>query len=124
MKKLFTLLAALSLSGCAALPALMGVPVSPAAVADRTVLDERIAISVETAYSAAAEAATVAIRANLVSADQARRIADLDNQAYAAVQATRRAYDAGNATSYSQAAGQALPLVRQLVALVRERNAS
>lgn len=36
-----------------------------------------------------------------------------------AYQATRAAYDAGNSASYQQAAATALPLLRELVALVR-----
>lgn len=109
-------LAIAPLAGCATVPG------SPGEVANQTALDEKTGIAIETAYSAAAEAATLAIRAGLVSPANAQRIAAVDRQAFAAVQATRAAYDAGNAASYQSAAATALPLVRQMLAIARERN--
>ncbi len=106
--------AALALSACATVPA---VPPAPVAVASQTALDEKGAIAAETAYTAAARAAALAIRAGLVS-DPAmvQRIGKLDRQAYAAVQATRAAYDAGNASSYVEAFTRSNAAVRALLA--------
>ena len=120
MKRLvFATFATLALAGCGPMQ-LADIPASPSEAADRTVLDEKAGIAIETAYTAAAEAARLAIIAEVVTPAQAERIAVLDRQAYAIVQQTRAAYDAGNAASYEAAAAQALPILRELVAAIQE----
>lgn len=103
---------ALALSACSQTP-----PTSPGQVANQTVLDEKAAIGVETAYTAAARAAAMAIRGGLVT-DPARiaRIGQIDTQAHRAVQAVRAAYKAGNATSYRVAFDQAEAALKDLLA--------
>lgn len=97
---LLLLLAPLALSACSTVPA---VPPSPGSVADTTVLDERAAIAVESAYQAAGLALEVAVDAGLLRGENAARAAELEQRAYDAVQAVRAAYDAGNAATYAEA---------------------
>lgn len=112
MKRLIIFAAALSLSGCAALDGLMRLPAQPVAVANKTVLDEQAAISVELAYQAAATALLIATRAGFVTGDNARNAMALDNEAYRKVLAVRAAYDAGNASSYGVALADARTAVK------------
>lgn len=119
MKRLtLILIAPLALAGCglnastvgsaaSATADAIGVP-PPVAVADRTVLDEKAAIGAETAYTLAARAAALALRAGIVNDPEAiRRIGALDRQAYAALTGLRAAYRAGNAVAYVQAFNEA-----------------
>ena len=106
MRKLLILVSlALALPGCATLGGML--PPSPAAVSDRTVLDEQAALSVELAYQAAGIAIRAATATGVVRGETATRIAELDSRAYRAVLAVRAAYDAGNAQSYGVAAENA-----------------
>lgn len=114
--KAFTVMvaAALALAGCVS-EGLNSIPASPGSVASQTVLDEKGAIAVETAYTAAAKAAALAIRTGVVSdPNTVRRIGELDNRAYASVKATRAAYNAGNASSYLMAFNQANTAVKAM----------
>lgn len=114
MIRILLVAAALALSGCATVPS---VPSAPVDLTSQTTLDEKGAIAAETAYTAAAKAASLAIRAGVIH-DPAtiKRIGELDRQAYAAVQATRAAYDAGNASSYVSAFTRSNAAVRALLA--------
>lgn len=96
--------AALALSGCAlaGLPTNL-LPTAPAAVADRTILDEKAAVAVELTYKAWRTAAEAATDAGWVKGAQAVKVADLDRRAYDAVKAVRAAYNAGNAANYKAA---------------------
>lgn len=114
-----TIFAAIALMGASLVACVPEPPVSPGQIANKTVLDEKAGIAIETAYAAAAQAATFAMRGGFVHAEQAEKIAEIDNRAYAAVQATRAAYDAGNASSYAEASATALPLLRELVAAIK-----
>lgn len=104
MRKLF---AALALA--VALPALAGcstfgnLPTSPSAAADQTLLDERGAIAVESAYQAAGLALESAVDAGVLTGTNAANAAALERRAYNAVLAVRAAYDAGNAADYQAA---------------------
>jgi hypothetical protein len=131
MKKLLipVLAMALGLAGCGITPTsvasagavaadTVGAP-APSTVANKTVLDEKAAIGLETAYTVAAKAATTLIRAKVIT-DPAtiKRIGDLDNQAFLALAAVRAAYRTGNATSYVQAfneANVAIAAIRELL---------
>lgn len=142
--KVLTLFAALSLSGCASVPALIGAPSSPAAVADTTVLDEKASIAVETLYTAVTRAGALAFRAGIVKpssnpsvqrddfcpriidgdfdllvSDRGSHVMALECQLRAARDKTRAAYDAGNAVTYELAARQAIGLGRETLALIR-----
>lgn len=104
MRKLFLLAAPFALVSCATFPS---VPTSPDQVADATVLDERAAIAVESAYHAAGLALEAATDAGLLRGAAAAKAARLERAAYHAVLAARAAYDAGNASSYETALAEA-----------------
>lgn len=119
MKKIIVaVIMALSLQGCALMSALTATP-APAQVANRTALDEQVALSIEFAYQASAQAIGVAADAGLLRGENARRAAEIDRNAYRAVLAVRAAYDAGNATSYGAAAVNARAAIAELLALLK-----
>lgn len=91
----------------------------PGQYAGQTVLDEKAAIAAETAYTAAATAASIAIEAGAVT-DPATiaMIGEIDRRAYQAVLASRAAYDAGNAEGYAEALTEADRAVRQIIELL------
>lgn len=95
-----------ALAGCSTM-GLPDVPTAPAQVADSTVLDEQVGSGVELAYRGFRTALEVATDAGLIRGARATQVAALDNRAYAAVQAVRAAYRAGNATAYTRAAMEA-----------------
>lgn len=115
-KIVFAAIAAMSIALVACVPE---PPTSPGQIANKTVLDEKVGVAIETAYAAAAQAATLAMRGGFVSAERAAEIAKLDKEIYARIKVLRAAYDAGNASSYAQAAETALPLLRELVATIK-----
>ncbi len=118
MNRLFlAILAPLALSGCAGLSTLAGLPSAPVAVADETVLDEQAALSIDLAYKAARLAIETGVDAGVIRGERAARLAEVDNQAFAAVQAARRAYRAGNATSYGAALAEARAAIADMLAL-------
>lgn len=118
MKKLiFVLLAPLALCSCGAVASLAGIPPAPVAVADSTVIDEQGALAVELAYKAARLAVETGVDAGIIKGDRAAKIAELDNKAYAAVLVARRAYNAGNATSYGAALAEARAAITQMIDL-------
>lgn len=122
--RLFSLIAAATM--LVALPACSttGVPGSPAEVADKTILDEQGALSVELAYKAARTVVEVAVDAGLIKGELASTIARLDRDAYSAVLAVRSAYDAGNATSYSSAIDRARSIISSIIEKVTGRALS
>lgn len=116
MKRIFVAALALTLSACAGLQ-IPQLPSAPVAVADETVLDEQAALSIELAYKAARLAMETAVDAGAIRGANATRIAELDNEAYAAVLAARRAYRAGNATSYGAALAEARAAISGMIEL-------
>lgn len=117
MKRLLLVVsAALALAGCT-LPALGSLPSSPAEAADSTVLDEQAATAVELAYKAARLAVETGVDAGIIRGAHAARFAQLDRQAFAAIQAVRTAYRAGNAANYATAKADALAAVAQLLSI-------
>lgn len=94
---------ALSLGGGCVAPATV-VPPAPGVFADKTVLDEKAAIGIELAYTAAAKGSATAIRSGLVTDPSViLRIGMVNEKAYAAVKAVRAAYKVGNAVDYAVA---------------------
>jgi len=115
MKRLFLPLAAiLSLSACGPLSALT----APATYANATVLDEKLAIGVELAYQAAAQAVLAVNDVRPFSPALKARIQAADRKAYEAVVSVRAAYRAGNAPSYSMAAAEAQSAISALLQLI------
>jgi hypothetical protein len=116
MKRFFFALA-LPLALVGASGGCSSIPSSPSAVASTTVLDEKGAIGVELAYTAAAKASSVAIRSGAVT-DPAviAHIGQLNEKAYAAVKAVRAAYAAGNSDSYITAFSDARTSIADVTA--------
>ncbi len=110
---LFAALACFSLTACET------VPPTPTSVASATVLDEKGAIAVETAYTLAARAAAIAIQFGGVR-DPATvaRIGELDRIAFDRVANVRSAYNAGNAATYDAAFAEAMTVIRSILALL------
>lgn len=143
MKKLLLIPLVMLLNACALLPALMGgVPAAPKVIAEQTVLDEKFGIAVETMYTATARAGALAFRAGIVEpssdpavqrddfcpkvlaklyepTDRGSSVMAVECKFRAARDATRRAYDAGNASSYDTAGREAVALSREFLALIR-----
>jgi hypothetical protein len=112
--------AAMSLAACAPLATAVGPPdnLVPGVAADKTVLDEQVAISVELAYQAAVLTVSTATKAGLVKGPLAEKLLDADRVAYQAVLAVRAAYDTGNARSYADAATSAHSAIRSVIGLI------
>ena len=104
-KKLITgSLLAIALSGCTALPTLLGsIPAAPVGVADRTVLDEQALTALELAYKGGRIAVEAGVDLGFIRGEVATRLAVLDDRAFKALGAARAAYRAGNADSYASA---------------------
>lgn len=111
-------LLALSLSGCGALPMLLGsVPPAPVAVADRTVLDEQALTGLELAYKAGRIAVELAVDAGFIRGEVALKVARLDEAAFKALGVARTAYRAGNAESYNVALREGQATIAALLTL-------
>ena len=96
-------LAAMPLGGCAGLlPLLTGVPASPAAVANKTTLDESAANAAHTAFDAWQLAVNIALDAGLHGA-KAAVVLDYDKKVREAYDAARDAYHAANADNFRAA---------------------
>ena len=97
--------AMIALSACGLPMALAAgnLPVTPAAVADRTVIDEKVMISAEEGYLAIGAAVEAAVDAGLLKGARAARIDQLDGRAKQALDAMRLAYAGGNASSFYSA---------------------
>lgn len=81
------------LASCGPLP-------SPRSVSSATVLDEKLAIGAEASYQTANTIGAALVRVGVLPV---ARFKALDNEAYAALELVRAAYDAGDATSYATA---------------------
>lgn len=144
MKKLLLVpLVALSLGGCGPmLGALLNTAAPPPqAVANRTVLDEQGALTVEALYTAAARAGALAFRTGIIQpssnpavqqdnfcqlvmarvftpTDRGSSVAALECKLRAARDAVRHAYDAGNAADYATAMVEARAASNQILAFI------
>jgi hypothetical protein len=99
-----------------------GVPSSPVVVADKTVLDEKVGIAVETAYKAWRVAVELGIDAGFVKGAFATKLAAIDNRAYTATLAVQAAYKAGNSAGYIAAAREANAAIRLGVEALRTKG--
>lgn len=125
----------LGLAGCANIGAALG---SPSAVADQTLLDEEIGITVEKLYQTATKTAAAAYRTGFIKpstdaavqrntfclevyagsyspSDRGGELAVLECRLRQARDAVRDAYAAGNASSYDVAIAKALRLGGELI---------
>lgn len=101
------ILSLLFLTGCAAVSALSSLPASPAAVCDRTLLDEQAGTGVELGYKAWRVGMELAVDSGKLHGAAATKIAKIDNQLYAGTVAVQTAYSTCNAASYRQAISKA-----------------
>jgi hypothetical protein len=99
-----------------ALPACATLPVAPVAVADKTVLDEKIGIAATVGYTAAS---TLGNRLSLLGVIPRAQFQALDQRGYDAVIAIRAAYLTGNAVSYLAAIEQAKAATAAIGGLVK-----
>ncbi len=114
------LLACALLFPLAACSTLQNVPTAPSEIADQTRLDEQAALTLTLAYTGAAKAATLAIETGIIDSPATiARIGELDRQAFAAVLAAERAYNAGNAASYASALMEARLAISGLLTAVQ-----
>lgn len=116
-KLLFAAVASLGLAAC--VPTIGNLPSTPATVANETLLDERAAIAVESAYAGARTVLEALVDAGMITGTSASRAAELDRQAYSAVQRVRAAYRAGNADSYAEAVNDARRAIAGLLGAVK-----
>jgi hypothetical protein len=89
----------------------------PVIFADRTTADETAGQSIELAYKAARLTVETLVDSGVIHGAAAAKVQVLNRKAYAAVQAARAAYRAGNADSISKAVKEANAAVAQLLAL-------
>ena len=97
-------------------------PGSPSDLSNSTALDERAALGVELAYSAARTAVEIGVDAGLIKGETATRVANLDELAYQSVLGARAAYEAGQADSYAEALIRARDAVSRLLDVVKGRT--
>jgi hypothetical protein len=109
-------LACTSLSACSTLAA---IPASPSVVANATVLDEQAATGAEIAYKAFRVAVKAYVTGYGVSPETAGKLRTINNQAYGLLGSVRRAYNAGNATSYNSALSDLYGSIAQGYAIIK-----
>lgn len=97
-------------------------PQNPGAIADGTTLDEKAAIGAELAYQGFRTAAELAVNSGKVTGQRAAMLAELDKDAFGALEAARLAYDAGNAEDYRSALSMARAAITEGLAIVRGRE--
>lgn len=113
MKRIILASFLLPLSACAS------IPMSPGVITNQTVLDEKLLLGVEQAYSAELIVVKAGVKTGMIRGDRARRIAGVDNRAYRAVIAARMAYRAGNAGGYSAAIVDAQSAINDLIGALK-----
>jgi hypothetical protein len=125
VRSLLFLAALVSLSACQTLAsasdvATVAAPViahGPVVFADRTTADETAGRSVELAYKAARLLVETLVDSGVIHGARAAEFQTLNRKAYAAVQAARAAYRAGNADSIKKAVTEANAAIAGLTAL-------
>ena len=118
-RTIVTVCAALALSGCGPMLAMMSAG-SPSSVSSKTSVDEQAALSVELAYQVSAQLILTAAKAGLLDdATVKARVRDADNRAYKAVLAARAAYRASNAVEYGSAAAESRAAISEIVSLLK-----
>lgn len=124
MKRLVALCLPLALMACGSMTGTFNsIPASPAAVANSTVLDEQGALAAELAYKAARVAVETGVDAGFIKGATAANVAKIDQRAFAALGVVRKAYAAGNATSYASALTMARVAISDLLNLTGKTGA-
>lgn len=120
MRKLILIAAALAfaLPACSAAgiadagAAVVGLPASPAAVCDRSTLDEQAGTAVELGYKLFRTGTELGVDLGVIKGQRATYFANLDNQIFTGTQAVQQAYAACNAASYKAAIANANALLK------------
>jgi len=115
--KHIAIVAALALAACT--PTITNIPTSPAALSDRTIADEQVAIGLELGYKAFRLALELGVDAGVIKGPRATQAAAADQRAYAALLVARAAYRTGNAGDYITAAREANAAIAAGVAAVK-----
>ena len=124
MKRLIALCLPLALMACGGVgETINSLSASPAAVADSTTLDEQGALAAELAYKAARVAIETGVDAGFIKGATAAKVAKLDQRAFTALGVVRKAYAAGNATSYASALTAARSAISDLLTLTGKTGA-
>ncbi len=115
--------ASLVLASCATLGQVSPqLPVSPAAVANSTKLDESALLVAETSYKVARTIIETAADEGRLKPGLAAKFFRLNGDVNAVLVKARTAYDAANSSSYFALIDQARPLIDQLWALLSEQE--
>lgn len=101
-----------------ALPGCSVLNESPRVAADQTLLDEQMAIAVESSYQAAAQILLVQVRSGQISGEDLEKAEAFEAKAFLAVKAVRSAYDAGNSDSFASALPEALRAIADFRKLI------
>lgn len=115
---LLALSVALTLSGCAIGQPTPLIP-TPASYANRTAIDEQVAVGVELGYKAFRIGLETAVDAGLLKGAAATRAAAADRTAYQAVVVFRQAYKTANSTDLLAAARSAHIAIEQALATLK-----
>ncbi|MDQ3023217.1 MAG: hypothetical protein M3R04_02350, partial [bacterium] len=92
------LILALALTAC--VPQAPLVISAPASYADRTAVDEQVAVGIENAYKLLRTAMELGVDAGLIKGAFAMRVAEADRVAYNAILVEREAYKTGNSADF------------------------
>lgn len=113
---------AVSLSACSGLGLNVPENTSPASVADKTVIDEKTMLGLETLYLSANQLAMTALDLGAIKSDEDKaKLRKADNDAYSALLAARAAYEAANSGSFNAAALQLVTLSEQIRSIIGKR---
>jgi hypothetical protein len=117
MRKTLFIIAALSLAlpSCSVADTaahVAGLPSSPAAICDKSTMDEQGATAVELGYKLFRTGTELAVDLKIIKGPRAVYFAKLDNQLFAATQAVQTAYGTCNAASYKEALANANALLK------------
>lgn len=108
-------LAPLSLAACK-----QGEIQTPGNVADTTVLDEKAALTVENAATAITVMGNGLVRTGVIKDKEGYKA--LSRKLNSAVQASRAAYNTGNATGYDSAISQANAVILEITAFLNQER--
>lgn len=101
--------------------AVIGLPSSPAAVCDRSTLDEQAGTAVELGYKLFRTGVELATDMGTIKGQRAVYFANLDNQIFTGTQAVQQAYATCNAASYKSALAHANDLLKTAQAALAAR---
>ncbi len=119
--KILALSAALALSACTVPITSPIVIPTPVSYAQRTAVDEQVAVNAESAYKAFRLALELGVDSGVLRGPRATVAAMADQRAYAALRVFRQAYRTANAKDFLAAARSANIAVEQAIATVRSK---